>query len=127
MFARAVVAVLFLLLLTSLLSCMYTTNGLPCTSHQPCPTRSPSWRVELIKPHNIMSRQIIPSSKVADGQNITIDGGAISFHVASWLSEDNLERGLRWTCQVSPPRDISYAVNAENMVIMRDIQMRYPG
>jgi len=74
-----------------------------------------------------MSRQIIPSSKVADGQNITIDGGAISFHVASWLSEDNLERGLRWTCQVSPPRDISYAVNAENMVIMRDIQMRYPG
>ena len=74
-----------------------------------------------------MSRQTIPSSKVADGTNIEVSDGSISFHSASWLSEDNFKGGLRWVCQVSPPRDISYAVNAENIVVMRDVQLQYHG
>jgi hypothetical protein len=68
----------------------------------------------------------IPQSASATGEYISVEKGELSFDARAWVTPSNLATLSGVKMRVSDERDISSAVNASGIVLIRDIQIEYP-
>jgi len=69
----------------------------------------------------------IPSSTQVNGKHIRVSNGELSFSSEAWIEASNLDGLEDADVILGQERDISNAVNAAGVVVIRDVQLRYPG
>ena len=72
------------------------------------------------------SLSTIPASRVVSGKYLNIEEGALKFAAGAWMTSESIG-SLGCTAKVPSSRDISNAINAQGVVVVRDILVEYEG